>query len=192
LGALAEIVRVLGEPKGFVEKCGEMLAILAREVGADLATLREPDSSFTSMNLIAEYKSEESTDVDLPFSVPLRSIFETEAKPFGVGDYSKWPSPVQAYLKNGPRAGMVAPIYHDGVLTGFLGFGSRDLNKFDEQSANLLSTISDIVGVLIQNARLLELREIESDMGRILRSPLELSAVFESFSVEVKKVINFD
>lgn len=192
-GPVADVARILAKPLSFLEKCEQMLGVLARAIDADFVTLREPNVEGTSMELIAAYKRPGIVDIDFPQSIAVREIpVGPDASPTAIDDTSKVSQPIPAYLDGIQRSAVIAPILQDGVVIGRLGFGSTVVNRFDDDAKRMISSISGTFGVLIQNARLLEHREVEANIGRILGSSLEISEALDSFTKQARGILGFD
>lgn len=193
LNPVADVARILGQTLTFVEKCEQMLGILARALGADFATLREPNAEATSMDLIAYYKEPLAVHVEFPQSIAIHNLTaEYETSPTVINDASKVSQPLVPDIVSLRKSAIVAPIHQDGVVIGRLGFGSSELNHFDDDDKPMLENIAGTFGVLMQNARLLEHREIEADIGRIIGSSLDIPEALASFTDEARKILGFD
>lgn len=194
LDALVEITEILTGPLPFLEKCESTLTVLAKFTGSDLVTLREFDSESATLELIASYNSmvaPEDADV-------LQTVNTLAAKglvlhtPVVVNDYSALETRDDRFYELGVRSALTLPVQIDGEVVGTLGFASKSLGHYQEDTVGVLVAISSVVGMMIAKAELQESNQVEANIGRIVSAPLVGPDVFERFAAEAAKIISFD
>ncbi len=195
LDALVEITEILTGKLPFLEKCESVLAVLAMFTGSELVILREWDSENSTLDLVVSYNHLVPPE-DLRPRIPVRAGLASEALSTGtpavVNNYPARESLIQGYLDSGVKSAMVLPVLIDGEIFGTLGFASKSLDHFQEDTVRVLVAFGAVVGMMIAKAELQEETEVEANIGRIVSSPLVGSDVFERFAAEAAKIIEFE
>ncbi|MDP2158291.1 MAG: GAF domain-containing protein [Nitrospirota bacterium] len=105
-------------------------------------------------------------------------------------------------LQTGPEGveSVVAiPIRSKGVLLGVLGLASRRQSFFTSMDTQLLVPIGNMLGVAIENIRLIEqlhwnMKQIEliNELSGIVNSSLSIGTIFRMMVSEIRKLIDYD
>jgi signal transduction histidine kinase len=89
-----------------------------------------------------------------------------------------------ALLGEGLRSCVFAPLESKGVVQGVLAVGTRDLRRFAAEELDLLTAVSNGIGVAVENARLhrdvarqLQIQRRLNDVAQEITSELELDRI---------------
>ncbi|PKB72022.1 MAG: hypothetical protein BZY87_02465 [SAR202 cluster bacterium Io17-Chloro-G6] len=190
LDTLVAITEILTGPLQFFDKCEAVLDVLAGFTGSDLVTLRELDPENFQLNPVASYNR--LTPPDLPLSPTLPGRALNLRIPVVVNDYLAHETRDQGYAKAGVKSALIIPVEVDGEILGTLGFASKTLGHYQEDTVRVLTAIAAVVGMMLRNAELHQDNEVEANVGRIVSSPLVGLDVFERFTAEAAGIIEFD
>ena len=170
--------------------------MLADFTGSDLATLRELDAENFTLDLVASYNHlipPEDAHMLLSLSLSLSAKAFGVEKPIVVNDYPALETKnQQAYVDSGVKSALILPVRVDGEILGTLGFASRFVNHYQEDTVRVLTAISAAVGMMLAKAELHQDYEVEANIGRIVSSSLEAPEIFEKFAAEASKLVEFE
>lgn len=195
LDILVEITEILTGRLPFLEKCESVLAVLARFTDSDAVFLREFDSENSTLEVIAYYFDQPpGEDLQIVTSVTADQAIKAleNDSPFVIGDRSAIEAWHRGYTALGMISALVVPIHIDGELFGTLGFGSRSADQFQEEIVPVVTSIAVMVGMMVANAELQEINEVEAHIGRIVSAPLVGPDIFEMFAAQAARIIDFD
>ncbi len=104
-----------------------------------------------------------------------------------------------AIQKEGLQMFTMVPIRAKREPYGALAIGSHDRRELTPEEVHLLGSIANQIAVGIENARLYqgaketaEQQAVMAEVTRILSSSLDISQVYQAFTAEIKKLIDFD
>jgi len=105
-------------------------------------------------------------------------------------------------LQTGPdgiESAVAIPIRSKGMLLGVLGLASRKPSFFTSMDTQLLVPIGNMLGVAIENIRLIEqlhwnMKQIEliNELSGIVNSSLSIGTIFRIMVAEIRKLIDYD
>ena len=153
--ALANIARILGGAGALQSKAGEALGELVRITGADWATLRSPNDDGATMRLVAVAGDIEAPEV-LPAKLGLYGAAIAAKGPVRSDVYAEDPRAVEVALDHGAASAIAAPALLDNHLVAVALVASREARHFTDRHVEILSTVADRLGGLIDDARLRE------------------------------------
>lgn len=195
LAILTEIADIFTRQTGYLDKINRLLEVLARAVQADSASLRKPDAEESYLRPFASWGQPVTEgDFDLAGSSPRLMAVEAYVKSAAVvvnEDPDTSGSP-RARLPLGVASGFALPIKSDESILAILSFVSSRPGHFTDSRVQFLTTISNSVSALLQNASLQEEREIEDNIAGIINSRLDIDDAYERFAAEAAKVFDFD
>ena len=171
------------------------MVVLADFTGSDLVTLREFDPDNFTLNLVASY-SRLIPPRDMKILLSISSSLSARALdlqiPVAANDYPASEMRNQGYVDSGVKSALTLPVQVEGETLGTLGFASRSLDHYQEDTVRVLSAIGAVVGMMLTNAELHQDNEVEANIGRIVTSALVGRDVFERFTAEAARIIEFD
>lgn len=146
--ALVTITEILTGPLRFSEKCQAVMVVLADFTGSDLVTLREFDPDNFTLNLVASY-SRLIPPRDMKILLSISSSLSARALdlqiPVAANDYPASEMRNQGYVDSGVKSALTLPVQVEGETLGTLGFASRSLNHYQEDTVRVLSAIGAVV-----------------------------------------------
>lgn len=165
LDVLVKIAEILTQPIGLDLKCNQMLEVLTKTAGADRAALRTVNQEGDGLDLMAHYPSDQVIVSRTPVitlnlsrvDCPMIEAFSTH-QVLVIDDSSTLESPLPEYYPPVATSLLVCPVQVGAAITGVLGFISSKRNNFGPETVRLLTAITSTIGVLIENATLLEER----------------------------------
>ena len=99
----------------------------------------------------------------------------------------------------GVESVVAIPIRSKGIFLGVLGLGSRKQSFFTSMDTQLLVPIGNMLGVAIENIRLIEqlhwnMKQIEliNELSGIVNSSLSIGTIFRIMVSEIRKLIDYD
>ncbi|PKB63229.1 MAG: hypothetical protein BZY67_01125 [SAR202 cluster bacterium Io17-Chloro-G1] len=201
LEALISLSAVVVHQSTMQDKCDAIMENLVQIVPADLATLRVLGPTGESLELEAaagEHK------LDRPMALPLRqgltALALSNQEPLVVNEYDLHPWADPAAVAQGFKSGAFLPIKNGGnKILGVIDVVSLNRDHFTPQRVKLLTAMVDGLGALLNTDSLShELRAsveelaLVDEVSRSITSTLEIGPAYEQFSVEMKKIMDYD
>ncbi len=171
LEVLSVIAKVLAGSKGFDYKRNRILKEIAQATGADFVGLRHVDESGSNLELIAsicspDFKYQPTDSISLTAGKGLFPKAYTKGEAFLINDYPANPSALSSVVEQGVRSAVLIPIMARDCLMGMLSVLSRDTGYFTPDRAQLLTGISDGLGIFLENAQLNDQVSAELELRR--------------------------
>ena len=209
LAGLYEISRILSEIGDFVPKATAAMEKVAALADADWVTLRMPNDQEPGLHLIAAAGPEVA---EKPPIQVFTGAMTVSTKVFGEGsvvvidDYANQPAASQQLVNLGMRSMVVLPVKTSDRTLGLVTVISKKQGHFSPELVQLLTAVSEGLGVLLENSLLHEESEIAhqaqrrlaeesavlAEIGRIVSSSMDIKDVYEAFGEKVRNVIPFD
>ncbi|MDA1129163.1 MAG: PAS domain S-box protein [Chloroflexi bacterium] len=142
-----------------------MLEVLARAADAEMVGLRTPDESGAGLGLIASYATkQEAVSTFANFTLPLSNPDCPISRGFleqivlVIGDSAELDRPMPDYYSPFSRSLLICPVWAGEKVVGVLGFSSSSVDNFNSETVELMTAITSVIGVLMENAKLQEER----------------------------------
>jgi len=156
---------ILTQPVGLDLKCNQILEVLTNTAGADRAALRTKNQAGDRLALMAHYPLNEDNFSRIPdvtlniprVDCPMIQAFAAH-QVLVIDDSDTLELPLPEYYPSLTRSLLICPVQVGGAIAGVLGFISAKPNNFAPETVRLLTAITSTIGVLIENATLLEER----------------------------------
>ncbi|HIM63018.1 MAG TPA: GAF domain-containing protein [Dehalococcoidia bacterium] len=171
LAGLYEISRILSEIGDFVPKATAAMEKVAALADADWVTLRMPDDQEPGLHLIAAAGPEVA---EKPPIQVFTGAMTVSTKVFGEGsvvvidDYANQPAASQQLVNLGMRSMVVLPVKTSDRTLGLVTVISKKQGHFSPELVQLLTAVSEGLGVLLENSLLHEESEIAHQAQRRL------------------------
>lgn len=155
LQALTNTAAILAKPDSLEEKQNLVLEEIAELMQADGVVFRRIDDAGTEFTGVGQ--TGPMYEIVQPSSSPVLS-FRTyhSGETLVLNDYATDPDGLQYAIQLGVESAVLQPVRAFGQVFGVIGVMSKDLNQFTENRVQVLTAISDGLGVLLENARLYE------------------------------------
>ena len=109
-------------------------------------------------------------------------------------------SPVgEKYLKMRLRSNVKVPLIIKGRVIGTLGLRSRQVGAYGPQEQAILERLASQIAPALETSQLylrlqanMEEMDLADEVARIVTSTLNIDEVYEKFTLEVKKLVDFD
>lgn len=155
LQALFAMARILGQPRTYQRKLDDVMRQLLEAADADWVTLRLPDEQESGFRLVSQVgKDVAALPIVLQRAGGLVETAFQSGQPAVSNDYSSHPVAEQTSIAAGARSVLGLPIKAPGGTIGVAMVVSEELDHFHPERTQLLTAISDGLGVLMENARL--------------------------------------
>ena len=189
---LSRVARVLNSSEPLEDKVRQVLQELIRLVGANRAALRVPDQGASGLRLVAavpaDYEHSAMASRTLPKSSLSWRSFE-DGTAIIVNDYEHHPEALPSFLKHGLRSVALVPIKAVGRTLGLISVDSMEANRFTPERIQLLHTISDELGVLLENARLMDTERMRTLELRSLLNMAGILSGHSDFDTKLKAIL---
>ena len=103
------------------------------------------------------------------------------------------------YLKMGMRSNVKVPLISKGRVIGTLGLRSRRVGAYGQWEQAILEWLAHQIAPALENAQLyqrlqasMEEMDLVDEVARIVTSTLNIDEVYERFTQELKKLVDFD
>ena len=157
--SLYKIARILSASGTLEGKTREVLRELTRVSGADVAVLRIPDEEHRNLSVLAcvpENYNDDTMDQPLPIKGTLMGGAFRKGNTLVVNDYPNHPNAQPRFIEWGLAAHVMLPVKAEGTTLGIIAVNSFNIGHFTDERVNLLTAISNGIGVLLHNAQLAE------------------------------------
>ena len=159
LEALFSVASLLVGPGTLSDKAGDVLEEVARVVGADTVILRLADDEQQGLRLVATA----GEGLQDPEPLPLLAYGELlsgeafeQRRPIIANDYASREITEAARVAHGIKSAIALPIESSGRILGAVEVSSLVADHFTARRVRLLTAIANGMGVLLENADLLE------------------------------------
>ena len=209
LAGLYEISRILSEIGDFVPKATAAMEKVAALADADWVTLRMPNDQEPGLHLIAAAGPAVAESPPIPVFIETMTtstqVF-SEGSVVVINDYADQPGASKLLVGMGMRSMVALPVKTSDRTLGIVTVISKKKSHFSPELVQLLTAVSEGLGVLLENSLLHEQSEIDhqvqrrlaeeasvlAEIGRIVSSSMDIKEVYEAFSEKVRNVIPFD
>ena len=202
LNAVYRVAAIISKPLSFQEKAQEIVDILLHVSMADLAVLWCGDRGGHQMEAIAS-----AGNISINAEISASLLNENSASGIAlrqgttavINEYDIFPdaSPIGRSL--GAKAAFATPIRSGGQTQGMLNVVSETEGHFNAERVALLTALADELGNLFASTdlsdSLLASREeltLVDGVARMLTSTLTIGDIYEKFSTEIMKLLDFD
>ena len=209
LAGLYEISKILSEVGEFVPKATAAMEKVAALADADWVTLRMPNDKEPGLHLIAA--AGPAVAESPPISV-FTATMTTSTQVFSEGsvvvidDYVDQPGAAQQLVGMGMRSMVALPVKTSDRTLGIVTVISKKKSHFSPELVQLLTAVSEGLGVLLENSILHEQSEIDhqvqrrlaeeasvlAEIGRIVSSSTDIKEVYETFGEKIRSLVPFD
>ena len=186
LEVLLSLGSILARTGSFEEKASLILQNLVRTVQADYAALSVPDDELHGLSVIITVGASGPTPAPgtlVPYGQGIQGAALEQGKPIVANDYASFPGALPGIVETGRRSVVALPIRVGDRVLGVIAVSSGMVNHFTDARVRLLTSISDGIGALLENARLQEeerLRVIElATANQQLQSEVAVRTVAE-------------
>jgi signal transduction histidine kinase len=209
LAGLYEISKILSEVGEFVPKATAAMEKVAALADADWVTLRMPNDKEPGLHLIAA--AGPAVAESPPISV-FTATMTTSTQVFSEGsvvvidDYVDQPGAAQQLVGMGMRSMVVLPVKTSDRTLGIVTVISKKTGHFSPELVQLLTEVSEGLGVLLENSllhersefayqaqrRMAEESSVLAEIGRIVSSSTDIKEVYETFGEKIRSLVPFD
>jgi len=209
LAGLYEISKILSEVGEFVPKATAAMEKVAALADADWVTLRMPNDKEPGLHLIAA--AGPAVAESPPISV-FTATMTTSTQVFSEGsvvvidDYVDQPGAAQQLVGMGMRSMVVLPVKTSDRTLGIVTVISKKTGHFGPELVQLLTAVSEGLGVLLENSllhersefayqaqrRMAEESSVLAEIGRIVSSSTDIKEVYETFGEKIRSLVPFD
>ena len=209
LAGLYEISRILSEIGDFVPKATAAMEKVAALADADWVTLRMPNDQEPGLHLIAA--AGPAVAESPPISV-FTATMTTSTQVFSEGsvvvidDYTDQPGASQQLVGMGMRSMVVLPVKTSDRTLGIVTVISKKTGHFSPELVQLLTAVSEGLGVLLENSllhersefayqaqrRMAEESSVLAEIGRIVSSSTDIKEVYETLGEKIRSLVPFD
>ncbi|PZC45041.1 MAG: GAF domain-containing protein [Chloroflexi bacterium] len=156
LETLRSAMRILTEPGSFSKKAGRVLDELVQIGQADFAVLRVAEPSGDGLRLAAFGPKDFGAYLPEVTNTGLSAEVMRTGEPVLVHDYSKLPNPLPYLLEANVTSALLLPVKAAGHSRGVIIVSFKSADRLTPETIDLLSTVCDSLGMVLENARLQE------------------------------------
>lgn len=153
LEALANIAGILAGPESLEEKQFTALNEVAEVLQADAVTLRRANEAGDELTLVG-WAGTLLGVYQPPYSPTLSHQAFSTGETVVENDYGSNPGATPAVIESGVRSFLAHPVMAHGQIYGTVNALSINPDHFTPERVQILTTIADGLGVLLENARL--------------------------------------
>ena len=197
IDGVARLLAFLAQPCLIEQKYQRILSDLVFATEADSASLRIRDESDGSLQRVA-YVEKHGNAAQ---AVPVGPLDVSGADHGPDEDHSSAGSTNHSPDEDTSSAGstVTQPITVGGQVVGVLLLESADEDHFTPGKIRLLGVIGNVVGLTLQHGKIwrhlqssLDELAVLDEIARIITSTLNIDEVYERFTVELQKLVQFD
>ena len=204
---LAEIGRSISSSVEVQDLCERLAVEVGKLLQFDRIVISTVDSKkeVLNRNYVGGVKV---ADRDLGSKRLLGSSHKEPVLRHGVGVIVKYETPEDLFKKfpllessyrHGLRSFITVPLISDGTCFGALALSSTECDAYKDQDLVLLESVGDQIAGALSNARLHSEVRREADertalarISEIITSSTDINEVYEAFTAEVSKLVDFD
>ena len=195
LEALFKISGILAEPGAHEDKLNGVMQELARIAEVYWVSLLVPDP--TERGLSPLVRVADAPALRLVHGLSLAAFEKGQA--MVANDYQSYPDADPRVIARGAKSLLSLPIKVSEETFGVAAIVSDEPDHFNPERVRLLTAIVNGLGPILEKAKLSEELHARTEemaavdeIARILTSTLEIDQVYDRFTSEVKKLVDFD
>jgi GAF domain-containing protein len=191
LGLLFEISRLMDEPGSLERKVKKVLDEVVRASQARIALLRVMDETRSGLRTIATSGSEgaSAAATHLTDTGLATTTFQTDG-PVIANQYADSPHARREAVEMGVRSAIGLPVYTGGSAIGALILDSLEEGHFTERRVRLLTTVTQNLGALLENALLQEAEQLRTEEMTTLLTVSNTISAPGSFEEKVTRALD--
>lgn len=209
LAGLYEISRIFSTMGDLATKATAALEKVAVMSRADWVTLRMPKEDETGLHLVASAGpavAESAPVAVFTGTMTMSSAAFTEGRRIVIYDYPAAPHANQVLVDLGMRSMVILPVKARDRAVGLVTVVSQKQRHFTKELVDLVTAVVEGLGGLIENSmlheesekanleqrRLVEEKSAMAEISRIINLSPDIDDIYETFAVELAKLVAFD